>query len=211
MRGADWSWRPTSSSPNVNTERLYFGKLSYWAAFLHKTTKQHPESQKCSHELQANMAGYPLCVLNILDGAEVGRPVGFLILFSTETSWGVPACVAWSPQTRHGQPPPEDQECEKTAGCSLKNNRAKEEGGKEGRAGGKKPGGAQWVLPSSKDSTPESQVLAASFSCRLLMISWSSEPELLWKQKERRKRSGGRQRKKEQKQREETKQRRKHK
>lgn len=35
------------------------------------------------------------------------------------------------------------------------------------------------MLPSSKDSTPESQVLAASFSCRLLMISWSSEPELL--------------------------------
>lgn len=39
------------------------------------------------------------------------------------------------------------------------------------------------MLPSSKDSTPESQVLAASFSCRLLMISWSSEPELLWRRK----------------------------
>lgn len=39
-------------------------------------------------------------------------------------------------------------------------------------------GAAQWVLPSSKDSTPESQVDAASFSCRRLMISCSSEPEL---------------------------------
>jgi len=49
------------------------------------------------------------------------------------------------------------------------------------------------VLPSSKDSTPESQVLAASFSCRLLMISWSSEPELFWKKsrKTRRERERG--------------------
>lgn len=48
----------------------------------------------------------------------------------------------------------------------------------EGWRSGEKPCGGQWVLPSSKDSTPESQVLAASFSCRLLMISSSSEPEL---------------------------------
>lgn len=51
----------------------------------------------------------------------------------------------------------------------------------EGRR--RKEGGAQWAVPSSKDSTPESQVLAASFSCRLLMISCSSEPELLWRPK----------------------------
>lgn len=41
------------------------------------------------------------------------------------------------------------------------------------------------MVPSSKDSTPESQVLAASFSCRLLMISCSSEPELLWRDRHR--------------------------
>lgn len=39
------------------------------------------------------------------------------------------------------------------------------------------PRGAQWLLPSSNDSTPESQALAANFSCLLLMISCSSEPE----------------------------------
>lgn len=52
-----------------------------------------------------------------------------------------------------------------------------------GEGGRRKEGGAQWAVPSSKDSTPESQVLAASFSCRLLMISCSSEPELLWRPK----------------------------
>lgn len=58
-------------------------------------------------------------------------------------------------------------------------------GGKKevGEGGRRKEGGAQWAVPSSKDSTPESQVLAASFSCRLLMISCSSEPELLWRPK----------------------------
>lgn len=46
--------------------------------------------------------------------------------------------------------------------------------------------GSQWLLPSSKDSTPESlAVVAASFSCRLLMISWSSEPELLYTHRHR--------------------------
>lgn len=52
-----------------------------------------------------------------------------------------------------------------------------------GEGGRRKEGGAQWAVPSSKDSTPESQVLDASFSCRLLMISCSSEPELLWRPK----------------------------
>lgn len=42
----------------------------------------------------------------------------------------------------------------------------------------------QWLLPSSKDSTPESPATAASFSCRLLMTSCSSEPELLCRQTE---------------------------
>lgn len=47
-------------------------------------------------------------------------------------------------------------------------------------------GVAQWAGPSSKDSTPESLVLVASFSCCLLMISWSSEPEPLWRRSRRR-------------------------
>lgn len=47
-------------------------------------------------------------------------------------------------------------------------------------------GVAQCAGPSSKDSTPESLVLVASFSCCLLMISWSSEPELLWRRARRR-------------------------
>lgn len=78
------------------------------------------------------------------------------------TSWAVPACGAWSPRTRPGRPPPVGGEQEKQTAD------------------------AQWVLPSSKDSTPESTVLAASFSCRLLMISCSSEPELFWGRQRRR-------------------------
>lgn len=41
--------------------------------------------------------------------------------------------------------------------------------------------GAQCVLPSSRDSTPESEVLAASFCCRFLITSCSSEPKLIWR------------------------------
>lgn len=41
----------------------------------------------------------------------------------------------------------------------------------------------QWLLPSSKDSTPESVAAALIFSCRLLIISCSSElPLLAYKQ-----------------------------
>lgn len=76
---------------------------------------------------------------------------------------------------------------ERAAGCGLKKKKKEKkkgkgtaEGGKRegGRKEGEELGGAQWGPPSSKDSTPESQVLAASFSCRLLMISCSSEPAL---------------------------------
>lgn len=59
--------------------------------------------------------------------------------------------------------------------------------GKEGR----KPCGGQRALHSSKDSTPESQVMDASFSCRLLMISWSSELEPLWRHRQEQERGGG--------------------
>lgn len=48
-------------------------------------------------------------------------------------------------------------------------------------------GRGQWLLPSSKDSTPESlaAVAAANFSWRLLMTSCSSDPELLYSERER--------------------------
>lgn len=110
---------------NINTERLRFGK---WATeqlfftfytkktFLVEKRKQRPE--KCSHELQANMAEYSLCFER--SGRSNSRSAGRSLHFSKETSWGVPAGAAWSPQTRRDRPPPADQECEKTAGCSLK-------------------------------------------------------------------------------------------
>lgn len=40
---------------------------------------------------------------------------------------------------------------------------------------------SQWLLPSSKDSTPESPAVADSFSCLFLMISCNSDPELLYR------------------------------
>lgn len=85
-------------------------------------------------------------------------------MISTNSAWSV---AAWGSRVRDNS----RLQCDK--------NKNESKGGKKGR----KPCGAQWVLPSSKDSTPESQVVAASFSCRLLMISWSSEPELLWRPK----------------------------
>ncbi len=65
-------------------------------------------------------------------GRSNSRSAGRSLRFSKETSWGVPAGAAWSPQTRRGRPPPADQECEKTAGCSLKKIKVKvKEEGKE--------------------------------------------------------------------------------
>lgn len=92
------------------------------------------------------------------------------------TNWRLPVCDAWSPQTRRGLLQPESKEHRASGGQ---------------KTGGEEQGGSQWALPSSKDSTPESQVLAASFSCRLLMISCSSEPEDFWRHRDKREEGGG--------------------
>lgn len=158
----------TGRGTNVNTARLCFGNGE------RKAFHQLNESPKCSCELQANMAEYCVC------GQSGGRSVSV----SMETSWGVLVYAAWSPRTLRGRPPPEDWESSRLRFEKRKRySRGREEGG---RKEGKELGGAQWAPPSSKDSTPESQVLAASFSCRLLMISCSSEPALFWRRRRNR-------------------------
>lgn len=98
--------------------------------------------------------------------AELSPNISRRFRFFMETS-----CGAWPPGPRGRLPPQHPQ-----AGVSGKYSKEREKSGKKHHR-------AQWALASSKDSTPESQVLAASFSCRLLMISCSSEPELFWRQK----------------------------
>lgn len=99
---------------SVNTERLRFGKWATEQLVFTFTNRTFTWTSGKHGRI------FCVCLVHWTLRSSVGRPP--LSGFSTGTSWGVPACVAWSPQTLRGRPLPEDQECEKTGVWGEKEN-----------------------------------------------------------------------------------------